>query len=584
MTAGTNISLTGTATAPIVNLQNPLTAVLNLGTQNITGTTGNMTLTNTVSTSKTTISATSIAVADTNNSSIVNSTLSETGLVVSDGNGTNTLTPTSLIHTSSSIFSISSASGLLSLTGYGGNGDGVQINQSSNSGTALTTSIGNVRFYPDYVLTNQNLNTVSVPVPQVIYERLTLTNLGLTNTNIWSDYGNNVFSGYVAFTSDSNSNVWLAYTNGAGPWGIDIYDVTITILLHSITLGNGPANVFYEQGGYMFIGGSFNSINGNATSQYGITRVSLSSYTEDPLEDPSTLVRGVANGEVFGMTDVNGSLVIVGSFNQLSNGGTCNRICSISSPYISGSNQVFTEFGGGVNNTVYAIYYYSNFFVYFGGDFTVVDVALTNANMNYGAYYYTSTSDWQYGFCLNSLNGPVYIIKPTTYFSGGNYHFFIAGAFSAPFPLTNNYSALLDYTDPYNNYIDSGIVLGSPPTYKQAYETGGGASVAIMNGSNFYYFSGGSGVWTDLGDPNGSGFVTGINNFAGNWKVIYDSYGFVRSHITAPHSCAFIGNFKYDNVNYTTYTITTRNVSQQFIGDIACTFWSIIGQGVGVFS
>jgi hypothetical protein len=46
ITAGTNISITGTASVPIVNLQNPLTATLNLGTQNCQGTSSQITLTN----------------------------------------------------------------------------------------------------------------------------------------------------------------------------------------------------------------------------------------------------------------------------------------------------------------------------------------------------------------------------------------------------------------------------------------------------------------------------------------------------------------------------------------------------------
>lgn len=38
ISAGTNISITGTPSAPIVNLQNPLTSTLNIGSQNIAGT------------------------------------------------------------------------------------------------------------------------------------------------------------------------------------------------------------------------------------------------------------------------------------------------------------------------------------------------------------------------------------------------------------------------------------------------------------------------------------------------------------------------------------------------------------------
>ena len=78
--------------------------------------------------------------------------------------------------------------------------------------------------------------------------------------------------------------------------------------------------------------------------------------------------------------------------------------------------------------------------------------------------------------------------------------------------------------------------------------------------------------------------ITGINNWNGNWKVVGDSGNHVRSHSTLPHSCEFQGSFVYDGTAYTKYTITPRNVSQQFIGDATCSFWSIIGAGVGTFS
>ena len=298
--------------------------------------------------------------------------------------------------------------------------------------------------------------------------------------------------------------------------------------------------------------------------------------------DTGTGIYGVySNTEVFGMTDVNGALVIVGSFTQLSNGSTCRHICSISNPYVFGTNQVYNEFGGGVSDKVYAIYHDSTTdYTHFGGDFTIVDLAGSPVNMFFGAYYYNLGGAWQNGYCFNNLNGPVYVIKPTAYSISGVAQIFVAGAFTSS-PTVQIYSTFVDNTDPYNVYTDSGITLVSAPSYKQAY--GLGSDMAVMNGLMFYYLNS-SGVWNDLGDPVGTGAVSGISNFAGNWKVIYDSYGFIRSHLTAPHSCEFQGSFVYDATPYTTYAITKRNVSQQFIGDLDCSFWSIIGQGVGAFS
>ena len=81
-------------------------------------------------------------------------------------------------------------------------------------------------------------------------------------------------------------------------------------------------------------------------------------------------------------------------------------------------------------------------------------------------------------------------------------------------------------------------------------------------------------------------YINTCNNISilGNYKVIYNNYEYVRSHATLPHSCIFTGSFIYDAVAYGNYTITTRNVSQQFIGDDNNSYWSIIGQGVGAFS
>jgi hypothetical protein len=118
--------------------------------------------------------------------------------------------------------------------------------------------------------------------------------------------------------------------------------------------------------------------------------------------------------------------------------------------------------------------------------------------------------------------------------------------------------------------------------YKQSYYSGeiavwDDAGAAFQKSSSYQ-------VWTSLGDPIGPGYtLTGINN-NGGWKVIYSSNTYVRQHGILPHSCEFQGTFIYDGTNYTKYTITPRNVSQQFIGDIDNSYWSIIGQAVGVFS
>ena len=469
----------------------------------------------------------------------------------------------------------------LTLSGGGSFQNGIVINQASGFGTTLTTNLSNVKYYPETYLTNGNLNTVNVPLPQVINERLLLNNLGLTNTNQWSDFGNPVFAGYSAFIVDTNSNIWLANNSGSSPASIDIWDNSISTLITTIsvsaTVGSVAVNVFHEAGGYMFIGGVFDSINGNATQQIGITRVSISSYTEDPIWSSSQSIYGIQNGKaVFTISydGINNLLYFGGNFPAFSNiSPPVNYIAQITDAFNAGGTQTYTEFANGVNNTVYTILAIDNR-VLVGGDFTNVDI---NSGLplgyQYGAYFDYTAVAWL-DFALNGLNGPVYIIKPTAYG-----YYFLAGAFSAP--ASQAYSLYVEQATP-QNFTDSNLVLATAPSYKQAYGFGG--NIAIMSGNDFYIDNAVFQTWSSLGDPTGSGAVSGISNFAGSWKVIYDSYGHVRSHAVLPHSCIFTGSFKYNNISYGNYTITTQNVSQQFIGDSVNSYWSIIGQGVGAFS
>jgi hypothetical protein len=557
---------------------------LNLQTQSITGTTGAITLTNGGSQAnvQANLGFTSVVQA----TPTTKATLFNTGISVETNINKVIIAPTSIVKSvgSASLTVGTVGSAPLVLIGSGGNADGVQITQVPNVPTTLTTTIANTKYYPDTLINNNNLNTIGVPAPQTTYQRLTLTNLGLTNTNQWNDYGNNVYTGYSAFTSDVNGNIWLAQ-QGSGE--IQVWDSTITTQLYTILLENGgnpkSIDVFKQVGSFMYIGGSFNSINGNATPQYNITRVSTVSYTEDPIFDGTSFIYGTEQNSFVYAIEYDASndrIFFGGNFTQLSNGAPCLRIGQIDFATNIGGSQIYSVIDGGVDNTVYAIHYdtTSTNYLYVGGSFTTVGVNSFSQNMNYGAVYYPLGGTWQAPFCQNQFNGTVSVIIP----SASTAYLFVAGAFANPSPLTGSpYSVYVEVIDAQNLYSDTGLSLGTPPTQKQAYGTGGVPAVA---GANIFYIESGFAVWTSLGTPTGAGSITGINNFAGNWKVIYDSYGFVRSHLSLPHSCIFTGSFVYDAVAYGNYTITTRNVSQQFIGDDNNSYWSIIGAGVGTFS
>jgi hypothetical protein len=582
ITAGSNIGITGTATIPIVSVLNPLTSTLNIGTQSITGSTSNITLSS--GTNQANMNG------DLGFTSVVQSTpttkanLFNTSISVETSTNKVIIQPTSILKsvgaTALSVGSVGSAP--LNLFGAGGAANGVVIAQQAATGTSLTTNLSNVKYYADTLINNNNLNTIGVPLPQTTNQRLTLTNLGLTNTNAWTDYGSLVgFSGFTAFGRDSNGFIWLADAAGS----IQVWDSTITTLQYSLSVSGASqiVNVFYLQGGYMWIGGNFTTIidaNGvNPQSQYSITRVSVSSYLFDPIFDSVSGVAGVQSGtDVFAIADINGSIGIGGNFNQKSNGAIpFSNIAEITNPYGSGGFQNYNEFQGGTDARVYAIYNdTANGRTYIGGDFTQVSFNSAPFSANYCAYFDIPLGSTWFQVANNLINASVYTIKPTSYSQ-----ILLTGVFTTGMGITNDYSVYIDSTTP-NTYSDTNFNMGGVvPDYRQGFYNG---SYNVLIGfDNTFYISNSNGVWTSLGQT-GVGATTGIDEWNGFYKVIGSGYSYIRSNLTLPHSCIFTGTFKNDGTIYGNYTIVPRNVSQQFIGDDNNSFWSIIGQGVGTFS
>jgi len=330
----------------------------------------------------------------------------------------------------------------------------------------------------------------------------------------------------------------------------------------------------------MWIGGLFSSVqdaNGvNATPQFNITRIN-SSYLCDPTYDgPGGIYGSFPGTEVYCITDVNGVIVFGGNFFNFSNGSTCNCIAQISSPYVGSGSQGYTEFAGGVNAKVYAIHHESFLnYTFVGGDFSVVGVSGSPSGYQYCSYYDNGTTTW-FSVASNNFNNGVRLIKSTPYSQ-----LFVGGNFGQIAGTGQDYNTYIDPSNP-ANWNDTTLIMTSPVDYKQAFYNG--SYIGVYNPSaGAFYVSNSYQVWTSFGNPGGSGTLTGVN-YSGSWKVSYSNYIYLRSQLTLPHSCVFTGNFKYDNVFFANYTISTRNVSQQFIGDDTNSFWSIIGQGVGAFS
>jgi hypothetical protein len=560
---------------------------LNLQTQNITGTTGALILTNNAGpiNAKSTTSAGAYKNEDINNASTF-STMTNISVRVQDSQdainiGSSTIAKTgtfSLNMTSQTGFNLVGTNAPFTINAGTSQ---VEITSPAGGATKLTTDLANAKFYPDIVVENNDSSIFPVPTPQIIHQRLTLTNLGLTNTNYWDNYGGAIFPGFSAVAVDISGNVWLADITGSGD--IQVWDNTLTTQLHSITTSAGGGsvniNVMKQIGSYMYIGGNFQSINGNP--QYSITRVDYNTCIVDPIYDGTGGIIGVqAGAEVYCIEEIISvsSLVIGGNFTTLSNGTTpALHIATISGLGNPGGSQSYAEFNGGVNAKVYSVYHdTSTNRTYFGGDFTAVNVNLGSLNFAYCAYYDSNIPSWS-PVASNQFNAPVSIIQPTAYAQ-----IWVGGQFGQVGAVGQQYNTYIDPTTP-SLYFDTGFLMTQPPLYKQAFYSAGQSTLGVILGADFYT-SNAYGIWTSLGSYGGTGTVSGVNYWNSDWKVVLDGDVKVRSHSILPHTCMFTGSFKYDNTSYGNYTIVPRNVSQQFIGDTACSFWSIIGQGVGTFS
>jgi len=571
ITAGSNIGITGTASVPVVGVLNPLTSVLNIGTQNITGTSGTISMTNSVGTgSKASITGLQIEVAD-NTTATTTVQLSKTGLSAQDASTACSYTKSAITKTtgnltiqtiSGQISSIASSDNVIqggnSINLYATGGSSkVVVNQLSSSLPKLITEITNVIYYPTYLVDNNNTNSVSIPPPQIQGERLTLVNKGITPTSSWADYGNNYGAGANAvYFSNSTSQVWVARTDTNT---IQIYDTTLVNILGNITLSGWAerAYCFYETGGYMYIGGSFQSVNGNATPQFGLTRVNLYNYIEDPIYDPANTIYGVDCGGggtgVYAIYDYNSTLICGGLFtNFYPNSAPTNNLFYVSNYTGAGGSQVYYEAFGGTNGKVNALFN-ANGYLWVGGDFTFV-------NNNTNAYNYLATYNgvWDY-VSGNTFNGAVNVINNTNSYP----YLLVGGVFTSP----HSYICYVDYNTPNNSATDTTLSITAPINRGCIFYNG---QQYLFTTTQGVYFSSSFQFWTNQGTPI-AGNPSFVGVFAGEAKVAYDNYSFFQSRSNVSQVASFVlssGNFKFNTTSYTTAFLSITDIGWDFVGDL----------------
>ena len=454
-------------------------------------------------------------------------------------------------------------------------GNKVYVNQNGGTAPKLITDIANVNYHPEFIVDNANSNAVSVPPAQVYGEKLILVNKGVSPLINWVAYGSTQGSvGVLAMYACSNGEVYVSRAEDAT---IYIFDSTLTNVLGSFTVG-GSGNLrvycFYEEGGYIFVGGSFTSVNGNATPQINLTRINISSRAEEPLEGSGyNGFGGYGVGRVYTLTGYGGELIVGGDFTQIYGNTTpsvtCNYLGKVYNQLASSGSQNFYEVGGGVNNIVYALNN-TNGYLFVGGSFTYV-------NNNFDNYEYLVTwngGTWSYvGIGYNTFNATVTTIMNTAFYP----YLFIGGSFSAPF----TYGCYIDWSNPNStNATDSGRSWNYPfVNNRQGFYNGNSYILTLDEVTQNTAYQ----TWVSLGTPPTGYTPSYIGSFNSELKVAYENNGgVVYSKTIASQTCTFSlssGNFKYNGTLYTSYTLALLDVAMEFLGDTTSSpaYWRPIG-------
>ena len=580
ITAGVNIGVSGTSSAPTISLLNPLTSVLNLGTQNITGTTGALILTNVITPgvlSKSTTSAEAIKVEDTAIASTY-STLTKTSLSLHTVNDLQTITPIGITYTGSSLYQVQSYGAMRITAGTiygGGDADYTQITQKVNTGTTLVTSLSDVKYYPSTVITNQNLNNIAVPLPQVYYQGLTLINEGISPTKVWSDTGiiANV-NGYDCMYKDPvTGNYWLSY-------GGDIY--VMDSAFNSVQQGNlsvvgsssgapTKVNCFYWAGGFMYIGGDFSGVqdvNGvNATPQFGLSRINTTSYGVgnyifEPIYDSANNNYGV-NGYVNTICSIIGVLYVGGNFQSFfGSGAQAYNLFRVSQPYDPSGTQTYDTNSGiiSTDGEVFCVCYGGPDYLFVGGSYTQVQYLSGSQGYPYFSVYLTSGSAWTY--CSgNSFNGAVYSCSMSSVNAG---YVFVGGAFNSP----TVYTCYIDGYAPNTTATASGVSTTTIGGINRIFC--GYARDYIIDDAGTVFYSTVFATFTTLNNA-GLNIPTGIayDGVSNGYACGVGGASYVRTNTNVSQTATFSlpsAQFRYNSLTYQNASLPLYN-AQSFVAD-----------------
>ena len=407
----------------------------------------------------------------------------------------------------------------------------------------------------------------------MFYQKLHLLNNGVSPTTSWADVGGsngNVSAMYLA----AGGYVWL----GIGA-SIVVTDTNFSTIYQTHTLSGGALTevyAFLEYGGYMFVGGVFDSINGNATPQFGLTRINNTTsfpQAEDPIYDSINFIFGVASGTAvyaLAVNPNNGNLYVGGNFTQFSNGSGIGYGFQVVQPLNTGGNQTYdTNSGAFVFNNVVETIVSGGSYMWWGGSFTSVNNGFTF--LNYIAAYDSSGAGWAQ-VAFNGFNGSVRCIIQSSVDSN---YMLVGGSFSQSGWSNLTY---VDVAAPNNNETNPNQSVSQVD--RNCLYAGGGLDIVASNSGDNYQ-SASFGTWTSLGQSNSGIAPSSAFYYSGSAYNSYATYSYVRKTSAQSQSASFVLGapqiFRYAGGEYQTFTLPLKWTAQEFMADSTGSYWTPLG-------
>ena len=436
--------------------------------------------------------------------------------------------------------------------------------------------MANVNYYPAvHVSNSSSAGSVAIELPKIPYQNLTIINNGVSPPTAWADFGASTGNVDAMYLNNANTELWVA-SGGV----LQILNPTTlapvgpsSISFSGSSSGSGTTkiNCFWEGGGYMFIGGDFASVNGNAQAQFGITRISLSSYLEDVIYNISSGdygIIGYVNTIAGGWGDIIcGGLISSVAYPGPPPGLTLSNAVHIVGPFAGSGGQFYDDIAGQLlyNAEVFCSVWDSatnNLFI--GGAFSAAGPSMV-ATYNRLVAWNTSSNT---NTACDGNN-----ITSTIYGCGiSNFN----GAFVLAYGA--GYIGYIEVSNPNNTATPAGISPSSVSKINMVSCKNGTDSFATDTGEVYQGLS--FGVWETLGVSNPGFNESGVISTPTGMIASYFNYTQLRENNPQSQSITFslpTANFKTSAGLFSNATLAIPNSAQQFVSDNVGVYWYAVG-------